>query len=56
MEFSDDNVSIRGRFEGFVLDNPVESSEEGAQEINADLGFGIALLEIMVIVLPELPD
>jgi hypothetical protein len=51
-----DHVSFMGRLVGLVLDVPAESIEKGIKEVDSDLGFGVALLEIVVFVLFELSD
>ena len=40
----------------FVLDVPSKGIEEWIEKVDPYLGFGIALLEVMVFVLLELPD
>jgi len=52
----DDHVAFMGRLVGLVLDVPAEGIEEGIQKIDPYLGLGIALLEVVVFVLLELPD
>ena len=54
--YFDDHIAIMGRFVVLVLDVPAESSEEGVQEVDADLGFGIAFGEVVVFILFELRD
>jgi len=45
-----------GRFVGLVLYVPAEGIEKRIQEIDPHLCLGIALLEVVVFVLLELPD
>jgi len=45
-----------GRLVGLVLDVPAEGVEKGIEEVDPDLGLGIALLEVVVFVLFELRD
>ncbi len=52
----DDHVAFMGRLVGLVLDVPAEGIEERIQEVDPHLGLGIALLEVVVFVLPELTD
>jgi hypothetical protein len=52
----DDHISFMGWFMGLVLDVPAEGIEERIQEVDPYLGLGIALPEIVVLVLVELPD
>jgi len=52
----DDHVAVMRGLVGLVLDVPAEGVEKGIQEVDPDLGFGIALLEVVVFVLLELSD
>ncbi len=51
-----DHVALMGRLPGLVLDVLAEGLEEGIEEVDPDLGFGVALGEVMVLVLLELRD
>jgi len=52
----DDHVAFMWWFVGLVLDVPAEGVEERIQEVDPYLGLGIALLEVVVFILLELPD
>jgi hypothetical protein len=52
----DDHIAFMGRLVGLVLDVPAEGFEEGVEEVDPYLGFGVALLEVVVLVLVELFD
>ena len=52
----DDHVAFMGRLVAFILDVPTKGVEKGIQKIDPYLGFGIALLEVVVFVLLELAD
>lgn len=55
-KYLNDDIALIRRFMGLVLDVPSEGFEEGVEEIDSDLGFGVALLEVVVFVLFELFD
>jgi hypothetical protein len=44
------------RLVGLVLYVPAEGVEEGAEEVDSDLGLGISFGEIVMLVLFELPN
>lgn len=52
----DDHVAVMGRLVGLVLHVPAEGVEEGVEEVDPYLGLGVALLEVVVLVLLELRD
>ena len=52
----DDHVAFMGWLVGLVLDVPAEGIKEWIEKVDPYLGFRIAFLEVVVLVLLELPD